>query len=65
MAYSVGNVSSAMGTVVNTMFVASIAIPAVLIGILYWTISSADFQNSTVSTVVADDGTITTKRTIP
>ena len=54
-----------LGTAVNTYALITLAVPVVLVGILYWTISSADFQNSTVHTVVADDGTVATKRTIP
>jgi len=50
---------------INTYALITLALPVVFVGFLYWTITSADFQNSTVQTVVADDGTITTKRTIP
>jgi hypothetical protein len=54
-----------LGTAVNTYALITIAVPVVLVGFLYWTITPSDFQNYTVHTVVADDGTITTKRTIP
>jgi len=54
-----------LGTAVNTYALITLAVPVAIVGILFWTISSADFQNSTVSTVIADDGTVTTKRSIP
>jgi len=56
---------SLLGSAINTYALITFAVPVVLVGLLYMTITSADFQNSTVHTVVADDGTITTKRTIP
>jgi hypothetical protein len=54
-----------LGSAINTYALITLAVPVVLVGILYMTISSADFSNSTVHTVIADDGTVTTKRTIP
>ena len=54
-----------LGSAINTYALITLAVPVVLVGFLYWTITSADFSNSTVHTVVADDGTITTKRSIP
>lgn len=53
--------SSAM----NVLTLVSIAVPLAAGYILYTTFTSANWENSTVHTDVADDGTITTKRTIP
>jgi hypothetical protein len=65
MVYSVANTASTIGTAVNVIALVSIAVPVAIVGFLYYTFTTANWENSTVSTVVADDGTITTKRTIP
>jgi hypothetical protein len=56
---------SVLGTAVNTFTLVTLAVPVLLIGFIYMTINSSDFQNSTVHTVIEGDGTITTKRSIP
>jgi hypothetical protein len=54
-----------LGSAINTYALITLAVPVLLIGFIYMTINSSDFQNSTVHTVIEGDGTITTKRSIP